>query len=176
MEIESSENSNWLFDYELVDTMPVVVCNFPGSACGGFSLCPQPLNWSSNARLRSESCSASGSKACREKLRRDKLNERHAIAIVLYPLLTEKNELRDEKQGLKSDREKLEQQVNCMRAPGFLPHPSAVPTAFAAQDQVQATGKNLVPFIGYPGLAMWQFMAPAAVDTSQDHVLHPPVA
>ena len=30
-------------------------------------------------RLRSVACSASGSKACREKLRRDKLNDRHAI-------------------------------------------------------------------------------------------------
>lgn len=56
--------------------------------------------------------------------------------------------------------------------PGFLPPP--IPT-FAAQGQ--APGSKLVPFIGYhPGVAMWQFMPPAAVDTSQDHVLRPPVA
>ncbi|KAK3015257.1 hypothetical protein RJ639_006045 [Escallonia herrerae] len=30
-------------------------------------------------RLKSESCNASGTKACREKMRRDKLNERHDI-------------------------------------------------------------------------------------------------
>ncbi|KAF5741450.1 transcription factor ILR3-like isoform X2 [Tripterygium wilfordii] len=242
MEIESSENSNWLFDYELVDTIPIVTGDFPASASGCFSWGPQSLNCSSNAsvevdfsfgtsdnvneagskkRLRSESHSSSGSKACREKLRRDKLNERFLeLSSILEPgrppktdktvilsdavrmvsqlrseaqrfkelnedlqakikeLKTEKNELRDEKQRLKSDKEKMEQQVNYMRAPGFLPHPSAVPTAFATQGQGQgqAAGKNLMPFIGYPGLAMWQFMPPAAVDTSQDHVLRPPVA
>lgn len=57
--------------------------------------------------------------------------------------------------------------------PSFLPAP-AIPAAFAAQGQ--APGNKLVPFIGYPGVAMWQFMPPAAVDTSQDHVLRPPVA
>lgn len=55
--------------------------------------------------------------------------------------------------------------------PGFLPPP--IPT-FPAQGQA---GNKLVPFIGYhPSVAMWQFMPPAAVDTSQDHVLRPPVA
>lgn len=87
----------------------------------------------------------------------------------------EKNELRDEKQRLKADKEKLEQKVKTMSAPsGFLPHPSSMSAAFAAQSQ--ATGNKLVPLIGYPSVAMWQFMPPAAVDTSQDHVLRPPVA
>lgn len=73
------------------------------------------------------------------------------------------------------EKEKLEQQLKSVNAqPGFLPHPSAIPAAFAAQGQ--APGNKLVPFIGYPGVAMWQFMPPAAVDTSQDHVLRPPVA
>lgn len=62
--------------------------------------------------------------------------------------------------------------------PSFLPPPTALPAAlpaaFAAQGQ--AHGNKLVPFISYPGVAMWQFMPPAAVDTSQDHVLRPPVA
>ena len=88
----------------------------------------------------------------------------------------EKNELRDEKQRLKSEKEKLEQQVKAISAqPGFMPHPSAMPAAFAAA-QAQAPGNKLMPFVGYPGVAMWQFMPPAAVDTSQDHVLRPPVA
>lgn len=73
------------------------------------------------------------------------------------------------------EKEKLEQQLKSVNAqPGFLPHPPAIPAAFAAQGQ--APGNKLVPFIGYPGVAMWQFMPPAAVDTSQDHVLRPPVA
>lgn len=59
--------------------------------------------------------------------------------------------------------------------PGFLPGPPLMPAGYAAA-QGQAGGNKLVPIISYPGVAMWQFMPPAAVDTSQDHVLRPPVA
>lgn len=72
------------------------------------------------------------------------------------------------------DKEKLEQQVKLMNAPAqptYLSHPSA---AFTAQGQ--AASQKLIPFVGYPGIAMWQFLPPAAVDTSQDHLLRPPVA
>lgn len=94
---------------------------------------------------------------------------------MLFNVQAEKNELRDEKQKLKADKEKLEQQVKAMNAtPGFMPHPSVLSATFSAQ--AQTAGNKLVPFIGYPGVAMWQFMPPAAVDTSQDHVLRPPVA
>ena len=86
-------------------------------------------------------------------------------------LQAEKNELRDEKQKLKADKEKLEQQVKSVSAlPGFLPHPSAT---FGAEGQA---ANKLMPFIGYPGVAMWQFIPPSVRDTSQDHVLRPPVA
>ncbi|THG20352.1 hypothetical protein TEA_026650 [Camellia sinensis var. sinensis] len=173
-------------------------------------------DWVLDHISKSESCSASGSKACREKLRRYKLNERFlelgsvlehgkppktdkaailsdAVRMVtqlrseaqklresnedlhekIKELKAEKNELRDEKQRLKEDKEKLEQQVKAMSAqPGFLPHPSAVPAA----SQGQAAGNKLMPFIGYPGVAMWQFIPSAVRDTSQDHVLRPPVA
>ncbi|KAL4554903.1 hypothetical protein LXL04_037512 [Taraxacum kok-saghyz] len=168
-------------------------------------------------RGRSESCSGTSTKACREKLRRDKLNDKFLeLASILEPgrppkidksailvdavrmvtqlrkeaqklkdsssdlqekikeLKTEKNELRDEKQRLKIEKEKLEQQVNTMNAqpPSFMPHhPPAIPTYGG-----HAIGNKLVPIMSYPGMAMWQFMPPAAVDTSQDHVLHPPVA
>lgn len=87
----------------------------------------------------------------------------------------EKIELRDEKQRLKEEKENLEQQVKTLASkPGFLSHPSAMGAAFTAQGQV--AGNKLMPFIGYPSVAMWQFMQPAVVDTSQDHVLRPPVA
>lgn len=86
----------------------------------------------------------------------------------------EKNELRDEKQRLKADKEKLEQQVKATSTQGFLAHPTAMSTAFATQGQVSSN--KLIPFVGYPSIAMWQFMPPAAVDTSLDHVLRPPVA
>ncbi|OVA11664.1 Myc-type [Macleaya cordata] len=247
----SPENSNWFFDYGLIDDIPVPGADFPAPTTG-VHWPVQTLNGStsvsleidgsfgdsdglkqagSRKRVRSETINASGSKACREKMRRDRLNDRHTLSLslslivcvflelgsILDPgrppkmdkaailsdavrmvtqlrsesqklkesnenlqeklkeLKAEKNELRDEKQRLKTEKEKLEQQVKAMSAqPGFMPHPAAIPAAFAAQSQ--AAGNKMMPFIGYPGVAMWQFMPPAAVDTSQDHVLRPPVA
>ncbi|BBH00776.1 basic helix-loop-helix DNA-binding superfamily protein [Prunus dulcis] len=90
-------------------------------------------------------------------------------------LKAEKNELRDEKQRLKTEKENIERQIKALNTqPGFLPHPAAIPGPFSAPGQV--VGGKLMPFVGYPGVSMWQFMPPAAVDTSQDHVLRPPVA
>lgn len=234
----SPENTNWLFEYGLIDDIPVSDSNFPVST-SGFTWPVQSLNGSSSGveidgslgdseglkesgskkRGRSESRGASSSKACREKQRRDRLNDKFVeLGSILEPgrtpktdkaailidavrmvnqlrgeaqklkdsnsslqekikeLKAEKNELRDEKQRLKTEKEKLEMQLKGMNAqPGFLPPPPAIPAAaFAAQGQ--APGNKLVPIISYPGVAMWQFMPPAAVDTSQDHVLRPPVA
>ncbi|OIV99166.1 hypothetical protein TanjilG_19662 [Lupinus angustifolius] len=267
----SRENTNWILEFGLIEDIPV-----PDST---FNWAPQPFNPSSNVsveidgtlgdsgglkesgskkRVRSEACTASSSKACREKLRRDRLNDKFIeLGSILEPgrppktdkaailidavhmvtqlrgeaqklkdsnmglqekikdLKAEKNELRDEKQRLKAEKERLEQQLMSMNAqPSFLPPPAAIPAAFAPQGQAafaaqgqaafaaqgqaafaaqgqaafaaqgqatfaaqgQAPGNKLVPFISYPGVAMWQFMPPASVDTSQDHVLRPPVA
>ncbi|XP_058773840.1 transcription factor bHLH115-like [Vicia villosa] len=162
-------------------------------------------------RLRTDSY-ASGSKAGREKVRRDKLNDKFLeLSSVLEPdtlpktdkvtllndavrvvtqlrneaqrlkerndelrekvkeLKAEKNELRDEKNKLKLDKEKLEQQVKLTSVQS-----SFLSNAMAAK--AQTAGHKLMPFIGYPGLSMWQFMSPATIDTSQDHLLRPPVA
>jgi FtsZ-binding cell division protein ZapB len=172
-------------------------------------------------RLREEACGGAGNKACREKMRRDRLNDRFLeLSTVLEPgkppktdkatilsdavriltqlrseaqqlqdsnnqlrdtikdLKVEKNELRDEKTRLKADKEKLEQQVKDMTIPtGYLPHPAAIHAAAAAfAAQSQAASSKAAQMAGYPGMAMWQWMPPAAVDTSQDHVLRPPVA
>ncbi|GFZ12469.1 basic helix-loop-helix (bHLH) DNA-binding superfamily protein [Actinidia rufa] len=88
----------------------------------------------------------------------------------------EKIELRDEKQRLKAEKEKLEQQVKTMNGPqpGFLHPIPGIPLHLPLKAKRPAN--KLVPIISYPGVAMWQFMPPAAVDTSQDHVLRPPVA
>ncbi|KAK7402017.1 hypothetical protein VNO78_13951 [Psophocarpus tetragonolobus] len=176
-----------------------------------YSLDSTVLENGPSKRLRAESC-ASGTKACREKLRRDKLNERFLeLSSILEPgrlpktdkvailsdaarevvqlrneaerlkemndelqakvkeLKAEKNELRDEKNRLKEEKEKLEQQVKLGNV-----QPSFLPQAPAAKGQVGS--HKLIPFIGYPGIAMWQFMPPAALDTSKDHLLRPPVA
>lgn len=244
MEVDSSGNPNWLFDYELITDITsaasVTVTDFQSPATIDFSWPAQTIYASSNLiaetdytfadsevskeassrkRLKSEWCSSPRSKACREKLRRDRLNERFLeLSSVLDPgrppktekvailsdaqrmlielrtetqklkesneelqekikeLKAEKNELRDEKRRLKEEKENLEQQVKSLASkPGFLSHPSAMGAAFTAQGQV-AAGNKLMPFIGYPSVAMWQFMQPAVVDTSQDHVLRPPVA
>ncbi|XP_061364389.1 transcription factor ILR3-like [Gastrolobium bilobum] len=230
MDIDSSGASTWLYDYDFDISVDGV--DFMAADSGGFSWVPQshtfkgPSNMSlemdysldstvlengPSKRLRSESC-ASGSKACREKLRRDKLNERFLeLSSILEPgrlpktdkvailsdavrevtqlrneaqklkemndellakikeLKAEKNEIRDEKNRLKEDKEKLEEQVKLSNVqPSFMPH--------APDAKGQAASHKLVPFIGYPGFAMWQFMPPAVVDTSKDHLLRPPVA
>ncbi|XP_055823600.1 transcription factor ILR3 [Solanum dulcamara] len=231
----SPENTNWLYDYGFEDSS-VPDSNFSASP-SGFNWPVQNLNGSRNVsseidgsigesdypkesgskkRARVESCAPTSSKACREKLRRDRLNdkfmelgallepgkppktEKSAILVDAVRMVTqlrdeaqklkdsnlnlqekikelkvEKTELRDEKQRLKAEKEKLEQQLKATNAqPSFLP--PAIPAAFAAHGQLP--GSKLVPIMSYPGVAMWQFMPPAAVDTSQDHVLRPPVA
>ncbi|KAK1396210.1 Transcription factor ILR3 [Heracleum sosnowskyi] len=246
MDIDLTASSNWVFDYDLMDDISAV--HFPAPPTIGFSWPNPTINSSSNSsveidslilgsqghkesesrkthnmcwclyRVRPETFNASGSKACREKMRRDKLNERFLeLSSILEPgrppktdkaailndavrmltqlrseadtlkesneelqekikdLKAEKHELRDEKQKIKGDKEKLEQQVKAFSAqPAFLPHPSTLRAAYSAQGQ--ADGNKLMSFVGYPGVAMWQFMPPAVVDTTQDHVLRPPVA
>ncbi|XP_039070639.1 transcription factor ILR3-like [Hibiscus syriacus] len=240
-DLVSSENLNaWMFDdYGLLDGITVPGGDLP-------SLHPSAPIWSSNSltcsnplsaefnesfgnsnnliepgsrkRVRSGTCSATASKACREKMRRDRLNDRFlelgsildpgrppkvdkalilvdAVQMVTHlrdealklkesneslqekinELKAQKNELRDEKQRLKAEKENLERQVKAMSShPGFLSHPAAIPTQFTTQGQV--VGGKPVPYVGYPGVSMWQFLPPAAFDTSQDHVLRPPVA
>ncbi|CAN6463455.1 unnamed protein product [Victoria cruziana] len=177
----------------------------------------------SKKRTRDESCSRPGSKACREKMRRDRLNDRFVeLGSILEPgkpikvdkasilidaartlnhlrseaeklketneklqetikdLKAEKNELREEKTKLKAEKENLEQQLNAMSMapPGYMPHPAALHAAAAAAfaAQASAAGNKGMPFAGYPGIAMWQYMPPANTDTSQDSKLRPPAA
>ncbi|KAK7246651.1 hypothetical protein RIF29_41521 [Crotalaria pallida] len=222
-------NCNWVFDYGYLDDITLS------------SLDPLPPNFSSTSscveldgsygklhgfeettgskkRSRSGSGNPSGSKACREKIRRDRLNDRFlelgsildpgrptkmdkavilgdAVRMVsqlrdeahklresaknlqekIHELKAEKNELRDEKQQLKAEKDSLEQKLKAMSSQhSFLHHPSTFPAAFPASGQV--VGGKIVPFMGYPSVSMWQFLPPAAVDTSQDHVLRSPVA
>ncbi|KAK7328030.1 hypothetical protein VNO77_22124 [Canavalia gladiata] len=211
-------NNNWMLDYGYLDDIPLPT-TFSWSSSSPPPTLSVELDDSfrnsdgfkedgSRKRLRSESCNTSGSKACREKMRRDRLNDRFLeLGSILDPgrplkmdkavilsdavrmvsqlreeaqklrdstenlqqkineLKAEKNELRDEKQRLKAEKDNLEQKLKAQ--PSFMP-------TFPAPGQV--VGTKVVPFMGYPGVAMWQFLPPAAVDTSQDHVLRPPVA
>lgn len=175
----------------------------------------------SKKRVRDDICGGAGSKACREKMRRDRLNDRFLeLSTILEPgrppktdktfilsdalrtvnqlkseaqelrdsngqlreaikeLKAEKNELRDEKLRLKAEKERLEQQTKGLTMPpGYLPHPMALHSAIAAfAAQNHAAGNKAACIPGYSGKGMWQWMPPAALDTSQDHMLRPPVA
>ncbi|KAB2601065.1 transcription factor ILR3-like [Pyrus ussuriensis x Pyrus communis] len=227
------QNPNWVFDYGVIDDILPSLDppgfswpdhSFAGPTAPGVEFDDSFGNPDSmketglRKRVRTGSCNVSGSKACREKMRRDRLNDRLVeLSSILEPerppktdkvailgdairmvtqlrgeaqqleesranlqetvneLKAEKNELRDEKQRLKAEKENIERQMKALGTqPSFLPHPAAIPTPFSAPGQV--VGGKMMPFFGYPGMSMWQFMPPAAVDTSQDHVLRPPVA
>ncbi|CAN1310216.1 Transcription factor bHLH104 [Linum perenne] len=157
---------------------------------------------STRKRTRNDSSSKPGAKACRERMRREKLNDRFQdLSAVLEPgrpvkadkpailddairalnqlkseaqelkeTNAEKNELREEKLTLKADKERMEQQVKAMGVPttaGYMPaHPSAY-----------HGGANKMPmYPGYSLIPMWQYLPPAAYDTSRDHELRPPAA
>ncbi|MCO5614687.1 hypothetical protein L7F22_068971 [Adiantum nelumboides] len=231
--VSSPQSKNWMafFDDSLLDDPPQPNSFFwcgvneqadlsvDNSCCRTNS--DEQEKATSKKRSRDESTRRTPSKACREKMRRDRLNDRFVelstlleqgrtpktdkIVILadalsalnqlkteakelsstneklretIKELKAEKGELRDEKQRLKSEKERLEQQIKSMTLPGgFLPHPAAVHAAMAAFASQNPAGK-CTSMPGYPGMGMgmWQWMPPAALDTSQDHMLRPPVA
>ncbi|KAK9291782.1 hypothetical protein L1049_019732 [Liquidambar formosana] len=159
-------------------------------------------------REHNGSCSRAGTKACREKMRREKMNDRFLdLSSVLEPgrpaktdksailsdaihvlnqlrieaeelkdkneklqediksLKAEKNELREEKLRLKEDKDKIVKAMNVLPA-GFAP----------TQATYHAGVNKMLAFPNYSGFRMWQWISPAVLDTSQDHVLRPPVA
>ncbi|CAK7327240.1 unnamed protein product [Dovyalis caffra] len=84
-------------------------------------------------------------------------------------LKAEKTELREEKMMLKADKEKMERQLKAVAVPpsGYMP---TYPAAYHA-------GANKMPvFPSYGLMPMWQYLPPAAYDTSRDHELRPPAA
>jgi len=88
----------------------------------------------------------------------------------LSELQEEKVELRDEKVRLKTEKERMEQVLKASStAPTFIPHPAAASAVF------QAAYKT-VPYANYLPVGMWRWLPPVTMDTSQDHVLRPPVA
>ncbi|WOH04229.1 hypothetical protein DCAR_0623638 [Daucus carota subsp. sativus] len=233
----SPENNNWLNGF-LDDislpypnsslqapafNWPIIAASSNTSVDGSNSDSGVVKEAGTKKRVRSETCSGSSSKACREKMRRDKLNDKFMeLGAILEPgrpvktdkaailidaarmvtqlrsesqklretntelqekvkeLKTEKNELREEKQRLKVEKDRLENQLKTINAqPSFLPPSPAIPAPYPQvpyASPVPVAGTKYVPIISYPGVGMWQFMPPASVDTSQDHVLRPPVA
>ncbi|KAG6584056.1 Transcription factor ILR3, partial [Cucurbita argyrosperma subsp. sororia] len=218
----SSEFTDWVFDYGAIDDIPVPGGDLPSLDLPAFALPSRDFTASFRRhkgiwiQKKDEQLwiKCIWSKAHKEKMRRDKLNDRFlelnsilnhgrppkidksailgdAVRMIIHlrdeaqklkesnetflekinEMKAEKSELRDEKQRLKEAKDNLEQKMKAFNTqPSFLPHPPA----FSSPNQV--VGGKLVPVIGYPGVSMWQFMSPGAIDTSQDHVLRPPVA
>ncbi|KAF6161123.1 hypothetical protein GIB67_007764 [Kingdonia uniflora] len=228
MEMGLGQNGGWLIDYmeevqgsEFIWPSQIVSDETVTSAVLGVDFAQKedvsPGNPCLRKRARTESCAGPGSKACREKMRRDKLNYKFLeLCSILEPgktpktdkiiilndatrllnqlrtdakklqetneelqdtiksLKAEKMELREEKVKLKTEKERLEQAVKVMSVPSpLVPHPSFHAAAAAAF----AANKSMPYQVNYPPpMAMWQWMSPASLDTSQDHVLRPPVA
>ncbi|XP_038893777.1 transcription factor ILR3-like [Benincasa hispida] len=232
----SPQITDWAFDYGVIEDIPVPGGDLPSLDLPSFTLPSCGFTASSRAdfdepigvaddikesgsrKRMSSGSNVFESKAHKEKMRRDKLNDRFlelnsilnhgrppkidksvilgdAVRMIMQlrdeaqklkesnesslkkinEMKAEKNELRDEKQRLKEVKDSLEQKMKAFNTqPSFLPHPPAIPAAFSSPNQV--VGGKLVPVIGYPGVSMWQFMPPGAIDTSQDHILRPPVA
>ncbi|URE45162.1 HLH [Musa troglodytarum] len=96
-----------------------------------------------------------------------------ALQEAIKNLKADKLELRDEKLRLKAEKERIEQMLKATRtAPQFI----AQPTAATLHAVPVATYSKTIPYPNYLPADMWQWIPPAALDTSQDHVLRPPVA
>ncbi|OVA17777.1 Myc-type [Macleaya cordata] len=230
VEMGSVHNSGWLIDYMdevqgtgFIWSPQILNDQTVSSTCPGIDVSSQKdeINHENSClkkRARTETCSGPGTKACREKIRRDKLNDRflelcsilepgrppktdkiiilgdatrllnqlrletkklketnEALQDTIKSLKVEKLEMREEKVRLKAEKEKLEQALKTMSMPSpFVPHPAFHASAAAT---FATTGKTIPYHLNYPPpMAMWQWMPPASLDTSQDHVLRPPVA
>ncbi|CAD5196303.1 unnamed protein product, partial [Musa acuminata subsp. malaccensis] len=148
----SSENPNWFLDCSLIDDIPHAGGDFAANDVGGLCWPPQGFNTSSGVsvdidspfvnsdglkepgsakRVRSESCSRPASKACREKMRREKLNDRFMELSSLLdpgnPPKTDKAailsdaarvviQLRNEAQKLKDSNESLQEKIKELKA------------------------------------------------------------
>ncbi|CAA0825144.1 Transcription factor bHLH115 [Striga hermonthica] len=137
----ADDSSNWAFDYELLDDLPPVEPCFqwagpPNALPPPASLSteldhpyrnPDCVNFGSRKRLRSSACGASNSKAYKEKVRRDRLNERfQELSSILEPGRPPKidkglilcnairmvTQLRDEANKLKISNSNLQGKVN----------------------------------------------------------------
>ncbi|URE14071.1 HLH [Musa troglodytarum] len=216
----NNDCGGWLFASDFIWDARIIDNPSASSAMLGFDVLSKedhcPNNGSRKKRNRVESCAAPGTKACREKLRRDRLNDRfmelcsvmdpgkppktdksailsdatrllnhlrlgakklkdsnEALKDAIKSLKAEKLELRDEKMRLKAEKERTEQMLKAISTtPQFMTQPAATTPHSAS---VAARIKT-VPYPNYMPMGLWPWIPPASLDTSQDHVLRPPVA
>ncbi|XP_065015326.1 transcription factor ILR3-like [Musa acuminata AAA Group] len=216
----NNDCAGWLFASDFIWDARIIDGPSASSAMLGFDVLSKedncPNNGSRKKRNRVESCAAPGTKACREKLRRDRLNDRftelcsvmdpgkppktdksailsdatrlmnhlrleakklkdsnEAFKDAIKSLKAEKLELRDEKMRLKAEKERTEQMLKAISTtPQFMTQPAAATPHSASV----AAHIKTIPHPNYMPMGMWRWIPPAALDTSQDHVLRPPVA
>ncbi|XP_065047693.1 transcription factor ILR3-like isoform X4 [Musa acuminata AAA Group] len=216
----NNDCAGWLFASDFIWDARIIDGPSASSAMLGFDVLSKedncPNNGSRKKRNRVESCAAPGTKACREKLRRDRLNDRftelcsvmdpgkppktdksailsdatrlmnhlrleaeklkdsnEALKDAIKSLKAEKLELRDEKMRLKAEKERTEQMLKAISTtPQFMTQPAAATRHSASV----AAHIKTIPHPNYMPMGMWRWIPPAALDTSQDHVLRPPVA
>ncbi|CAL9211304.1 transcription factor ILR3 [Musa acuminata AAA Group] len=216
----NNDCAGWLFASDFIWDARIIDGPSASSAMLGFDVLSKedncPNNGSRKKRNRVESCAAPGTKACREKLRRDRLNDRftelcsvmdpgkppktdksailsdatrlmnhlrleakklkdsnEALKDAIKSLKAEKLELRDEKMRLKAEKEQTEQMLKAISTtPQFMTQPAAATPHSASV----AAHIKTIPHPNYMPMGMWRWIPPAALDTSQDHVLRPPVA
>nr|XP_009409051.1 PREDICTED: transcription factor ILR3-like isoform X2 [Musa acuminata subsp. malaccensis] len=216
----NNDCAGWLFASDFIWDARIIDGPSASSAMLGFDVLSKedncPNNGSRKKRNRVESCAAPGTKACREKLRRDRLNDRftelcsvmdpgkppktdksailsdatrlmnhlrleakklkdsnEAFKDAIKSLKAEKLELRDEKMRLKAEKERTEQMLKAISTtPQFMTQPAAATPHSASV----AAHIKTIPHPSYMPMGMWRWIPPAALDTSQDHVLRPPVA
>ncbi|KAK9168315.1 hypothetical protein Syun_000455 [Stephania yunnanensis] len=227
-EMGSGESGEWLVDYmdEIEATAGFL---WPHQILGDDTVSSNDLGFGKTTkgeencddsclkkRGRLKSCATLG-KACREKMRRDKLNDRffelcsflepekppkidkmyilsdatrHLISLrceaqklketndelqnTIKNLKAEKMELREEKVKLKAKKEQMDKVLKEMNMPSpFMPHFAYLTpgTGFALNNKAVSYCMNFTP-----RMAMSQWISPASLDTSQDHILRPPVA
>ncbi|XP_023542756.1 transcription factor ILR3-like isoform X4 [Cucurbita pepo subsp. pepo] len=184
--MKSPEITDWVFDYALIEDFPVPGGDLPSLDLPVFTLSSRDFTASFRfLELNSILNHGTSPKIDKSVILGDavrmilqlrdeaqKLKESNENFLEkINEMKAEKNELRDEKQRLKEAKDNLKQKMKTfITQPSFLPHPSA----FSAPNHV--VGAKFVPVIGYPGVSMWKLMPQGAIDTSQDHVLRPPVA
>ncbi|KAH7667974.1 Myc-type basic helix-loop-helix (bHLH) domain-containing protein [Dioscorea alata] len=218
-------DGGWLAEYGLEDEGTLVDFIWPDATVASAILefdVSQKMdslleNNCTKKRARMEfSCAAPATKACREKMRRIRLNDRfaelcsildpkkqpakadkvailtdanrllhqlrleaqklqesnEALQVSLKNLKAEKVELRDEKVRLKSEKERMEK---LLRSICIAPHPLHPVASVQAAAFTACTKALPYPTYNTP-MGMWQWIPPAALDTSLDPVLRPPVA
>lgn len=147
-----NDNDNWVSDYGLIEDIPVLGGDLPSLDQSGAFWASTPFTDNSSLsvefdgsfgksdvlkeggsrkRVRSGLCNSLGSKACREKMRRDRLNDRFMElgalldpgrppkmdkSVILADAVKMVNQLRDEAQKLKESNESLLEKIDELKA------------------------------------------------------------